>query len=186
MKQPKGGTAVLDEARLNQFIGQVLGDLGGALSVALVEAVNWDGQARSTGDQLLADPHLAHYVTGWPRPTDFGTVATDGRRGVDRLGDDAVLGVAWCRLFDAADPGYGYLADDVPEVTIGVVPARRGRGIGRALLAALIEQARVRGHWAISLSMEDGNRARLLYERAGFKTVGRNGGSVTMRFQSSR
>ena len=37
-----------------------------------------------------------------------------------------------------------------------------------------------RRHPAVSLSVEDGNRARALYERAGFTVVGRNGGSDTM------
>lgn len=87
----------------------------------------WDALVRVTRQQLLVEPHLAHYVTGWPRPTDFGTIAADGpnARG---SGDGEVLGAAWCRLFDATDPGCGYLADDVPEVTIGVAPAHRSRG----------------------------------------------------------
>lgn len=150
------------------------------LTAALLEAVNWDGQVRVTREQLFGNPHLAHYVTGWPHLTDFGTVATDDGAVGSGWGDGEVLGAAWCRLFYATDPGYGYLADDVPEVTIGVAPAHRGRGVGSALLAALIEQARVRGHHALSLSVEDGNRGRLLYERAGFTAVGRSGNSDTM------
>ena len=156
------------------------------MAAALFEAVNWDGLERVTRQQLLAEPHLAHYVTGWPRPSDFGTISADNGPNARGSGDGKVLGAAWCRLFDATDPGYGYLADDVPEVTIGVAPAHRGRGIGTALLAALIDQARVRRHQAISLSVEDGNRARLLYERAGFTVVGRSGNSDTMRLELGR
>jgi ribosomal protein S18 acetylase RimI-like enzyme len=44
-------------------------------------------------------------------------------------------------------------------------------------MKALIAQGSARGFRAISLSVEDGNRARLLYERLGFSKVGRNGGS---------
>jgi ribosomal protein S18 acetylase RimI-like enzyme len=44
----------------------------------------------------------------------------------------------------------------------------------------LIGQGSSRGLRAISLSVEDGNRARLLYERLGFRKVGRNGGSDTL------
>lgn len=157
-----------------------------ALTAALFQAVNWDGHVRVTREQLLSEPHVAHYVTDWPRPTDFGIVAADDGLGARGSGSGEVLGAAWCRLFDAADHGYGYLADDIPEVTIGVVPARRGRGVGSALLAALIEQARVGGHPAISLSVEDGNPARLLYERAGFRAVGRSGNSDTMYLHLSR
>lgn len=155
-----------------------------ALTTALLEAANWDGRACFTREHLLADPHMAHYVAGWPRPGDFGVIATDdtARDGVE----GEVLGAAWCRLLDAADPGYGYLADDIPEITIGVAPAHRGHGVGSALLSALIAQARALGHQSISLSVEDGNRARALYERAGFTTVGRNGGSDTMRLDLHR
>jgi ribosomal protein S18 acetylase RimI-like enzyme len=116
-------------------------------------------------------PALAHYVTGWPRPGDFGTVAVAG---------EDVAGVAWARLFPDDDPGYGFVAADVPELTIAVRPGHRGRGLGGTLLDAVLAQARARGLRAVSLSVEDGNRARRLYERAGFVVVGRSGTSDTM------
>lgn len=125
------------------LLRQATADDAPALTAAVLEAFNWDGQVRFTGEQLLANPLLAHYVTGWPRPTDFGTVATDDGVDASRSGDGAVRGAAWCRLFDATDPGYGFLADDIPEVTLGVAPAQRGHGVGSALLAALVEQAQI-------------------------------------------
>ena len=143
---------------------------------ALLEAVNWDGQPRFTREQVVAEPQIAHYVTAWPRPGDFGLIAHE-----DDPGRGTVIGAAWCRQFTAVDPGYGYLADDVPELSVGVAPAARGCGVGGALLAALIGKARTRGCRALSLSVEDGNRARALYERAGFVVAGRNGNSDTMR-----
>jgi len=142
-----------------------------ALTAALQEAANWDGQARVSREQLVTDPHHAHYLSGWPRPGDFGTIAVD---------NEAAIGAAWCRLFEASDPGYGYVADDVPELSLGVHPNYRGRGVGTALLTAVIAQAAARGHRAISLSVEDANRAKALYRRAGFMPVRRDGGSETM------
>jgi len=142
-----------------------------ALIDALHHAVNWDGTERFTRSDLLAEPRLAGYVSGWPRPGDFGVVAMSGPNAV---------GAAWCRLLLAGEPGYGYVADDVPEVSMGVAAGWRGRGVGTALLGALIERARARGLRRISLSVEDGNRARGLYERAGFTTVGRDGDSDVM------
>ena len=145
---------------------------GPGLTAALFEAANWDGRARFTRDQLLADPHMSHYVADWPRATDFGTVAVDDH--------GEMIGAAWCRLFDTIDQGYGFVAADIPELSIGVNSDHRGRGIGTALLDAVIAQAAGRGYRAVSLSVEDGNRARALYERAGFTVVGRNEGSATL------
>ena len=65
---------------------------------------------------------------------------------------------------------------------MGVEEGHRGRGVGTALLRTLVGQAGAQGHRALSLSVEDGNRARRLYERAGFTVVGRSGGSHTMLF----
>lgn len=56
---------------------------------------------------------------------------------------------------------------------IAVAEASRGQGVGRALLAALVAEARVRGHAAIRLDVVAENaRARALYEREGFNPAG--------------
>lgn len=138
----------------------------------LLEAFNWDGTERFTRAEVVADPHTALYLDGWRRADDFGLVA---------VADQTPLGAIWARALPAATPGYGYVADDVPEIGMAVVGSSRGSGVGSALLAACVEQARALGRGALSLSVQDGNaRARALYERHGFVVVGRNGGSDTM------
>lgn len=138
----------------------------------LLEAFNWDGERRFTRDEVMAHDHVARYLDGWCRDWDFGLVAVDG---------DALLGAIWARVFPATAPGYGYVAADVPELSMGVHAARRGQGVGSALLVGCTEQARDLGWHALSLSVEDGNRAaRALYERNGFVVVGRSGDSDTM------
>jgi len=118
----------------------------------------------------LARPELAHYVTGWPRPGDMGIVAEDG----------PPVGAAWLRLLPEQDPGYGFVDEETPELSIGVVPTQRGRGIGLLLLEALIEAARAQRYQALSLSVEPDNPARRLYERHGFQVTGTVDGSLTM------
>lgn len=142
------------------------------LLAMLVEAANWNGQLMLTPAEVEADPALAHYISGWQRPSDFGVVVTDDA--------DEPMGAAWARSFSLDDPGYGFVANDVPEISMGVVTAFRGQGVGTRLLAALINEARDRAYKALSLSVEDGNRARGLYERAGFVCHSRNGNSDTM------
>lgn len=144
----------------------------GILTAAALEAMNWSGNTRFTYEEFMSMPELSHYLEGWPRVGDFGVVADTA--------DGTSVGAAWCRIFAAEDAAYGFVAPDVPELTIGVLAGHRGSGAGTALMEELIVQGSSRGLRAISLSVEDGNRARLLYERLGFLKVGRNGGSDTL------
>jgi ribosomal protein S18 acetylase RimI-like enzyme len=133
----------------------------------LVEAVKWrDYATRPANEEALADPKLARYIERWGRDGDTGVIALDGERPV---------GAAWYRLFTADRPGYGFVDEWTPELTVGVVASERGRGVGTALLGALLEQARGAGFQAISLSVEPDNPAVRLYERAGFTRVGGTG-----------
>lgn len=143
----------------------------GFLTEMLVEAAYW----RPTGppgsvEEVLRQPELAHYVTGWPRPGDLGVVAEDG----------PPVGAAWVRAFGPQDPGYGFVDAAVPELAMGVVPARRREGVGVRLVGALVRTARAQGLGALSLSVEDDNHARRMYERSGFVRVGGTAGSSTM------
>ena len=89
-------------------------------------------------------------------------VAEDGTR----------LGAAWYRLFPTEEPAWGFVAADVPEVSMGVTAEARGRGVGSALLDVLLALARAQGHRALSLSVDRQNPARRLYERKGFRDAG--------------
>lgn len=121
---------------------------------------------------LLAEPEIAHYVSEWGQPADCGFVAVDAATRQS-------IGAAWLRLFPADAPGYGFVDDCTPEVSIALLPGWRGRGIGSELLIALLAYADVR-YSAVSLSVDPANPARRLYERLGFEQVGANGGSVVM------
>lgn len=138
----------------------------------LVEAVNWSGEQRITRSDVDEDPHLSRYVRDWPRADDFGVVA--------EADAGEPVGAAWARTLPAHDSGYGFVAADVPELSMAVAPTHRGRGIGRALLSTMVELAQQQGWRAVSLSVEDGNRVADLYRAAGFQPVGRSENSQTM------
>jgi ribosomal protein S18 acetylase RimI-like enzyme len=124
------------------------------------------------GDPATADLPTSRYVEQWGRPGDAAMIALD---------DGISVGAAWYRLFKAAAPGYGFVDESIPELTIAVVPSRRGRGFGEELLAGLLDRARQEGYEALSLSVEKENPALRLYERFGFRPVGEIGDSVVMR-----
>ncbi len=128
----------------------------------LVEAANTPSHLGRSRAETLADPAVARYVQGWPRATDLGAVAVETGRPV---------GAAWLRFFTEADPAYGFVSADIPELAIGVVADSRGHGVGRALLRALAGLARQRGLEHISLSVERANPAAALYYAEGYRVL---------------
>ncbi len=116
---------------------------------------------------------VALYVKAWGRRGDTVVIA---------IGEGFPVGAAWYRLFTSKQPGYGFVDERTPELAIAVVPSARGKGVGSALLSALVAQAREAGHEAISLSVDKHNAAAIrLYEEHGFERVGETVDSLTMR-----
>ena len=104
--------------------------------------VNWV-EERFTRDDVLTNPYFRHYHDPW-QESDFGYVAENS--------NGRAIGVVWLRFW--------------------VAEGERGQGIGGQLLDAAIRAARSKGLRRISLSVEEGNPARRLYERAGFTWAG--------------
>jgi ribosomal-protein-alanine N-acetyltransferase len=69
------------------------------------------------------------------------------------------------------------IADEVHVTNVAVDPAYRRRGIGRALVGGVLDDARERGLRLIVLEVRPSNlEARRLYEAFGFRVVGRRRG----------
>ena len=109
---------------------------------------------------------ITRYVNAWGRNGDRALIALD---------DFHEVGAAWYRLYSEDEPGFGFVDGETPELTIGVVPSRRGKGIGSGLLDALLDRARKDGFPRISLSVEKTNPAVHLYESRGFRQVAGDG-----------
>jgi ribosomal protein S18 acetylase RimI-like enzyme len=121
--------------------------------------VEWEEGAREAflEHQFGAQDH--HYRANYPGAT-FDVIEVDGEpagRLYVHRGDDEI------RIMD-----------------IALAPPYRGRGIGTALLGALMEEASASGR-ALSIHVEMNNPARRLYERLGFSPAGEHGVYVLMR-----
>lgn len=136
------------------------------------EAANWHPDRMRPKVDLLADANVMRYARGWKRPADDGVIA------VEDSGES--IGACWYRVLPQDDPGYGYVATGVPELTLGVRPMWRAQGVGRALLSDACELARRAGHQRISLSVERDNFAARLYRSEGFVVVESGRDSDTM------
>ena len=124
------------------------------------------------GVSLVGELPVSRYADRWGRPGDMAVIALEGATPV---------GAAWFRLYRRSEPGYGFVDEATPELSLAVVPSRRRGGVGKALLTALLGKARAAGYPAISLSVERSNPAIGLYERFGFRKVAEAGSIHTMR-----
>ena len=146
-----------------------------ALEEMLLEAVNWSSEGTLvTLDDLRANDTLVRYVDDWPRDDDAGVIAEEA---------DRVVGAAWFRRFSQDRPGFGFIDEFTPEVSVAIAPGWRGKGIGSQLLDALIEIGRERGFEGLSLSVDSRNQAVHLYRRLGFVVDRDEDVSYTMRLQ---
>ncbi len=139
---------------------QLNGSDGDLLRTATLTNVNWAGGRRFTYGDIDRAPQIRHYYDFRPDRGDVGFVAEH-----DRL----TVGVVWLLYLDSVDPGYGFVGDGVPELSLTVWSGYRGQGIGRSLLTAALGEAQARGLPRVSLSVEAGNPALFLYRSLGFE-----------------
>jgi len=107
---------------------------------------------------VLHHAAIARYVDGWGNRT--------GDSGLIALVDGAPVGAAWLRYFPASDPGYGFVDERTPELSVAVLPTHRSMGIGSHLIQELLRNAH-----AVSLSCDPANPAWRLYVRFGFRPL---------------
>jgi GNAT superfamily N-acetyltransferase len=118
------------------------------------------------------DMSIYHYVDAWGREGDAALIAAEGGHPV---------GAGWYRIFPESRPGFGFVDEQTPEMTVVVIPARQGQGIGPQLVSALVERAETEGYPALSVSVQRGHADEPLLRREGFEQVGEKGDTLTLR-----
>jgi len=115
----------------------------------------------------LAALHEACFASPWSRDAIATLVTTLGGFALLARVDGAAVGFVVCRV----------AADEAEMLCLGVAPAFRDRGIGRALTEAAAGWAAALDAATLYLEVaEDNAPARRLYDRAGFASVGRRPG----------
>ena len=123
--------------------------------------------------EIIFQPELARYVQDWGLNEDRGLIAVLEDRQIS-------IGAVWLRIFKSSHPGYGYINDSTPELSIAVLPKYRGQGVGTELLTKLFSQVRNQ-YSAVSLSVSLNNPAFRLYRRLGFEVIERYNNSLVMK-----
>lgn len=113
----------------------------------------------------IAAMELRAFTVPWSKKTFEGAFAADNVTILAALDEDGTLMGYACLLV---------IAPDGELMNIAVDGCFRGRGIGSALMEAVIERASRLGAEDVFLEVRESNApARHLYEKYGFETLGR-------------
>lgn len=122
--------------------------------------------------EIIYEPTLAKYVENWGQDGDLAIIARNG---------ETPIGMISLRYFTEQQKGYGFVSEQLPEVSLAIVSTYRGQGLGRLLLSRLMDEAKLRGVIGLSLSVSKNNVVAVrLYEKAGFSIVTEDQSAFTM------
>ena len=121
---------------------------------------------------IMESADLRKYYEHWGKKGDYGLSVTPAL-------SQKPVGAALVRYHVASKAGYGFVSEQIPELSVALLPGYRGMGLGSQLLERLISDLEAQGCPGISLSVDKRNPAMKLYEKLGFKTV-RLEGNPTM------
>ena len=127
----------------------------------LYEAVFWRAaDNKPSFEEGLTYPEVSKALADWGK--------RDGDTAVLATIDSNPVGAAWYRYWTDDNPIRGYSDENTPVLVIGVHRDYRHQGIGRELMAWLIDHASQHGIPKISLMVSKDNYAIHLYRQQGF------------------
>ena len=132
------------------------------LTEFLYEAIFQKDNEKLVPRVIIQEPSLWIYIDG------FGT-KKDDHCFVAEI-DIKIVGAVWVRCINA----FGHIDDAVPEFAISIYPQYRGKGIGSALMKAMLEHLKMQGYALTSLAVQKDNYAVKMYQQVGFEIADEN------------
>ena len=114
---------------------------------------------------VIEQPEVAIYIADFGKEDDSCLVSVvDGR----------IVGAVWTRILFGEVKGFGNVDEQTPEFAISLYGEYRGKGIGTALMLAMLKLLREKGYEQTSLAVQKDNYAVDMYKKVGFSVVGEN------------
>jgi ribosomal-protein-alanine N-acetyltransferase len=112
---------------------------------------------------IMGEAFDPSFGEAWTRPQCAGILPMHGVAMSLALAGDTPVGFSLART----------VAGESELLLLAVRPDWRGRGVGTALVDNFIAEGRAMGACHLHLEVRDGNSAHGLYQRSGFRLVGR-------------
>ena len=143
----------------------------GILKTMLYNAIFIPPEEVKPPPEIIELPEIAVYIIDFGREGDICLVAEI---------EGVIAGAVWTRLFTAGAQGYGFIAPEIPELSMSVLEQYRRQGIGTMLLAGMLKKLASKGFRQVSLSVDLANYAYRMYRKQGFEDYARHDESMTM------
>lgn len=129
------------------------------LSDFLYEAIFIPEDMDKPPKSIVEQPELQVYIKDFGKADDWCFVAEIKEK---------IVGAVWVRIMN----DYGHIDDETPSFAISLYKEYRNLGIGTALMGTMLQFLREKGYKRTSLSVQKGNYAVRMYEKAGFEVLG--------------
>lgn len=84
--------------------------------------------------------------------------------------ENTIIGAVWVRIIN----DYGHIDDETPSFAISLYREYRNKGIGTALMKAILDKLKSSGYKQASLAVQKANYAVNMYRNVGFEIVDEN------------
>jgi ribosomal protein S18 acetylase RimI-like enzyme len=121
--------------------------------------------------EIIFQPDLYTYIKDFGQPHDICFIA---------LNNNEPIAAIWTRLFTETNKGYGFINEQIPELSMAVLQDFRNQGIGYKLLTVIFEELKNKKTEKVSLSVDNRNYAYDFYRKNGFEVIKTDNNSVTM------
>ena len=133
------------------------------LESLLYEAIYQPNEACLIPREVVKLPEISVYID------DFGDKKDDHCLVADL--DGSIIGAVWTRILAGDIKGFGNIDNETPEFAISLYKEYRNRGIGTALMCAMVKHLQNSGYKQASLNVKKENYAVRLYKKMGFEVV---------------
>lgn len=134
------------------------------LEELLYEAIYQPDEDHPVSREVLKIPEVHAYIKDFgKRKDDYALIAES---------DEHIMGGVWVRILSEEVKGYGNIDSETPEFAISLFKEYRNKGIGTALMKAMIGHLKEKKYRRASLNVKKENYAVNLYKKVGFKIIG--------------
>ena len=162
----------MTEGNMNYTIRKLAESEYHILEDFLYEAIYLPEGVEAPPREIINRPELQVYIEAFGKKDDMALVAeVDGN----------IVGAVGVRIMN----DYGHVDNHTPSFAISLYKEYRGKGIGSALMKAMLGELKQKGYQQASLSVQKENDAARLYKMLGFTVIGETDEEYIMLYQLS-